>query len=103
MYQAQGEHQDIPYGAVRLIVCSEALQIEQALDRVLSGWPEGRARYGYELASDYVRCSNFSGSGAVNKESAEPLAEIVAFWYGYADSLAAAQPAGSAKRGKECQ
>jgi hypothetical protein len=88
---------------VRLIACWEALQVEQALDCVLAGWPKARERYGYELASDYVRRSNFSGSGDLNKESAEPLAEIVAFWYGYADSLAAAQAANQARRGKERQ
>ena len=44
LYQAQSEHKNIPYGAVRLVVCWEAMQVETALNAVLSRSPEERAR-----------------------------------------------------------
>lgn len=55
LYQAQSEHRNVPYGAVRVIVCWEAMQVETALECGLAREPELRARYGYELASDYVK------------------------------------------------
>jgi len=101
LYQAQSEHKGVPYGRVRLIVCWEAMQVERAIDCVLSRWPEERARYGYELASDYVKRYDPGAFRELNWASAAPLAEIIGFWHGYADSLAAAARApGAAEHGK---
>lgn len=102
LYQAQREHQNIPYGMVRLIVCWEAMQVERAIDCVLAHWPEERARYGYELASDYVKRYEPRAMGDLNWASAEPLAEVISFWHGYADQLAMAErTAGKPGRRKE--
>lgn len=101
LYQAQSEHKGVPYGLVRLIVCWEAMQVERAIDCVLSHWPEERARYGYELASDYVKRYEPGASRELNRASVAPLAEIIGFWHGYADSLAAAAHApGAPEHGK---
>lgn len=95
---AQSEHKNIPYGAVRLVVCWEAMQVETALNAVLARWPEERARYGYELASDFVKRYEPGAFGDLNRASAEPLAEVITFWHGYADSLAAAVGEADAQR-----
>lgn len=91
LYQAQSEQQHIPYDAARVIICWEAMQVETALKLVLAGWPEGRARYGYELASDYVKRYRSDAFGALNRDSAAPLAEVIGFWQGYAEKLAATE------------
>lgn len=52
--------------------------------------PELRARYGYELASDYVKRYEPTAFGDLNRASVEPLAEVTRFWHGYAHSLGAA-------------
>lgn len=101
LYQAQSDHKGVPYGLVRLIVCWEAMQVERAIDCVLSQSPDQRAGYGYELASDYVKRYDPGAFRELNRASAAPLAEIIGFWYGYADSLAAAARApGAAEHGK---
>ena len=50
--QAQSSNKKIPYGAVRIVECWEAMLIETALRWVLT--PHDTARLGYELARDYV-------------------------------------------------
>jgi hypothetical protein len=101
LYQSQCEHKNIPYGALRLIVCWQAMQVETALDCVLTRVPEARARYGYELASDYVKRYESSVLGDLNGASAEPLADVITFWHGYADALAAGEmPAGKPEQRK---
>ena len=90
LYNAQHDHRNVPYGAVRVIVCWEAMQVETALACVLAREPELRARYGYELASDYVKRYEPTAFGELNRASVEPLAEVTRFWHGYADSLGAA-------------
>ncbi len=89
LYQAQREQQNIPYGAVRVIICWEAMQVETALACVLAREPALRARYGYELASDYVKRYEQGAFGELNRASAAPLAEVISFWHGYADALGA--------------
>jgi hypothetical protein len=91
MYQAQSQQQHIPFGAARIIVCWEAMLVETAINLTLSSSPEARARYGYELAGDYVKRYRSDAHGALNRDSAEPLAEVISFWQGYADALAAAE------------
>lgn len=98
LYHAQSEHKNVPYGAVRLIVCWEAMQVETALDAVLCRWPEQRARYGYDLASDFVKRYKPGAFEDLNQASAEPLADVITFWHGYADALAAAASEAAAQR-----
>lgn len=98
LYRAQSQQQHIPYGAARVIVCWEAMLIETAIKLALARSPEERARYGYELTSDYVRRYRSDTGEGLNQDSAEPLAEVVSFWMGYADTLATAEIA--AKRAR---
>lgn len=93
LYRAQSQQQHIPYGAARVIVCWEALLIETAIRLALARSPEERARYGYEVTSDYVRRYRSDSGEGLNRDSAEPLAEVVSFWMGYADALATAEAA----------
>ncbi len=89
LFNAQREQQPIPYGAARVIVCWEAMQVETALACVLAHEPKLRSRYGYELASDYVKRDAPNAFGDLHRASVEPLAEVTRFWHDYADHLAA--------------
>lgn len=93
LYQAQNEHQGVPFGQARVIVCWEAMQVETALACLLATRPEERARYGYELASDFVKRYDPFVSGDLNRASVEPLAAVIGFWHAYAERLAAAEQA----------
>jgi hypothetical protein len=64
------------------------MQVETALACVLACEPQLRARYGYELASNYVKRYEPTAFGDLNRASVEPLAEVTRFWHGYADQLA---------------
>jgi hypothetical protein len=79
--QAQSTYKHIPYGAVRIVECWEAMLIETALRCVLT--PYDSARLGYELARDYVeRYDPHYGTGLI-PASAEPLEEVIGFWRAY--------------------
>jgi hypothetical protein len=79
--QAQSTYEHIPYGAVRIVECWEAMLVETALCCILT--PHDTARLGYELARDYVeRYDPRYGSGLI-PESAEPLEEVIGFWRAY--------------------
>jgi hypothetical protein len=79
--QAQSNYQNIPYGAVRIVECWEAMLVETALRCILT--PHDSARLGYELARDYVeRYDPRYGSGLI-PESAEALEEVIGFWRAY--------------------
>lgn len=98
LYRTQSQQQHIPYGAARVIVCWEALLIETAIRLALARQPEERASFGYELTSDYVRRYRSDVGRALNQDSAEPLAEVVSFWMGYAEALATAEAAAKQAR-----
>lgn len=92
LYAAQNTYKNLPYISVRVIVCWEAMQVETALACALERWPHEQARYGYQLASDYVkRFESTVQGGDLNRSSAEPLAEVIAFWQGYAERLVEAE------------
>lgn len=91
LFRVQSQQQQIPYSAARVIVSWEALLVETAIRLTLARRPEERARYGYELTSDYVRRYRSNAGDGLNQDSAEPLAEVISFWMGYADMLAAAE------------
>jgi hypothetical protein len=78
LQQAQSTYMHIPYGAVRIIECWEAMLVETALRCMLT--PHDSARLGYELARDYIqRYDPRYGAGLI-PESAEPLEEVIGFW-----------------------
>jgi hypothetical protein len=80
--QAQSTYENIPYGAVRIVECWEAMLVETALRCILT--PHDTARLGYELARDYVeRYDPRYGTGLI-PTSAEPLEEVIGFWRAYA-------------------
>jgi hypothetical protein len=79
--QSQSTYQNIPYGAVRIVECWDAILVETALRCILT--PHDTARLGYELARDYVeRYDPRHGAGLI-PESAEPLEEVIGFWRAY--------------------
>jgi hypothetical protein len=79
--QAQSIYQNIPYGAVRIVECWEAMLVETALRCILT--PHDSARLGYELVRDYVqRYDSRYGTGLI-PASAEPLEEVIGFWRAY--------------------
>jgi hypothetical protein len=79
--QAQSTYKNIPYGAVRIIECWEAMLVETALRCILT--PHDSARLGYELARDYVeRYDPRYGTGLI-PASAEPLEDVIGFWRAY--------------------
>jgi hypothetical protein len=80
--QSQRAYQNIPYGAVRLITCWEAMLVETALRCMLT--PQASERLGYELARYYVERYNPHYGAGLIPESAEPLAEVIDFWRAYA-------------------
>ena len=79
--QSQSNYKNIPYGAVRIVECWEAMLVETALRCILT--PHDTARLGYELARDYVeRYDPRYGTGLI-PESAEALEEVIGFWRAY--------------------
>ncbi|HEY3232527.1 MAG TPA: hypothetical protein VGJ87_25070 [Roseiflexaceae bacterium] len=79
--QAQSTYENIPYGAVRIVECWDAMLVETALRCMLA--LHDTARLGYELARDYVERYNPRYGAGLIPSSAEPLEEVIGFWRAY--------------------